>query len=90
MTEESGLVEGPEDRPPTYMMLSILATIFLCFPTGLVAVFYSFGVNPAYDAGDVAKAEQLSASARQWAFFSIIGAIVAVLFGGIGYYWWWA
>ena len=89
MSEESGFVAGPGDRPPSYFLLSILVTIFLCFPTGIVAIVYSSGVNSAYDAGDFARAEQLSASARQWAFFSIIGAIVAWLcFGGMSYWFW--
>jgi hypothetical protein len=88
MNQESGFVAGPE-RPPTYIILAILATLFLCFPTGIVAIVYGASVNSAYDRGDLARSEELSASARQWLFFSVIGAIAAwCLFGGMRYWFW--
>ena len=90
MSDASSFVAGPDERPPSYLLLSILATIFLCFPTGLVAIFYGASVNSAYDMGDVGRAESLSASARQWIFFSISGAIVGWLFIGGTSYWFWA
>jgi hypothetical protein len=90
MSEESSFVPGPEERPSTYLVLAVLATIFLCFPTGIVAIFYGASVNSAYDMGDLARAQSLSASARQWVFFSIIGAIVGWLFFGSMSYWFWA
>lgn len=87
MTLETG-TDPSSERPRSYLFWAIVATLFLCFPAGIVALIYAAGVNPAFDAGDFRKAAQCSESARQWLFFSVLGALLGwLLFGG---YSWWA
>lgn len=64
---------SPEDRPsvrppmpPTYLVWSILVTIFLCRIAGIVAIVYSTQVSSCYYAGNYEGAEYASHQARLW------------------------
>lgn len=64
---------SPEDRPtvrppmpPTYLVWSILVTIFLCRIAGIVAIVYSTQVSSCYYAGNYEGAAYASRQARWW------------------------
>lgn len=64
---------SPEDRPtvrppmpPTYLVWSILVTIFLCRIAGIVAIVYSTPVSSCYYAGNYEGAAYASRQARWW------------------------
>lgn len=64
---------SPEDRPtvrppmpPTYLVWSILVTIFLCRIAGIVAIVYSTQVSSCYYAGNYEGAAYASRQARLW------------------------
>ena len=52
--------------PPTYLVWSILVTIFLCRIAGIVAIVYSTQVSSCYYAGNYEGAEYASHQARLW------------------------
>jgi hypothetical protein len=65
----------------SYLVPSILVTIFCCLPPGIVAIVYAAQVNSRLDGGDVPGAERASRSAKVWCWVSFgIG-----LLGGAGY-----
>lgn len=83
-TQES--VNGPIDRkhelpPKTYLVHSILATIFCCLPFGIVGIVYAAGVESAFYRGYHDLALQKSRRAKIWT----IVAIIVGLIGGFLY-----
>ena len=70
---------------PNHLVWAILATIFCCVPTGIVAIVYAAQVNGRLDAGDYEGARSASNSAKTWAIVSMAlwlvgGAIAAYIF----------
>ena len=79
-------VNGPIDRkhelpPKTYLVHSILATIFCCLPFGIVGIVYAAGVESAFYRGYHDLALQKSRRAKIWT----IVAIIVGLIGGFIY-----
>lgn len=70
--------------PPTYLLFSILTTIFCCLPFGIVGIINSASVNSKFDSGDIEGAEKASRNARTWSIVSlccgILGIIVYLVF----------
>ena len=67
--DTAGLEGRPSVRPPmppTYLVWSILVTIFLCRIAGIVAIVYSTQVSSCYYAGNYEGAEYASHQARLW------------------------
>jgi hypothetical protein len=72
---------------PTYLVWSILATIFCCLPGGIVAIIYSAMVSGKLAANDYAGALKASKNAKLWCWLSfgiglalqIIGAILYII-----------
>jgi hypothetical protein len=68
-------------RPKTWLVESILATIFCCLPLGIVGIINAASVNSKYDSGDYIGAERASLEAGKWtkiAFF--VGLAVWVIY----------
>jgi len=66
--------------PKTWMLESILATLFCCWAIGLVGIFKAWNVKKLYKAGDYAGAKQASEEAAKFVKWSVIvGIIVAVI-----------
>ena len=84
---------SPEDRPtvrpampPTYLVLSILVTIFLCRIAGIVAIVYSTQVSSCYYAGNYEGAAHASRQARRWVrvpVYIVLGLFLVGLIGGL-------
>lgn len=70
-------------RPPkTWLIESILATLFCCLPLGIVGIVNATRVESRFYAGDVAGANQASADAGRWtkiAFFVGIGVNLLII-----------
>jgi magnesium-transporting ATPase (P-type) len=66
---------------PTYLVWSILATIFCCLPGGVVAIIYSAMVSSKLSRGDYAGAVSASRNAKIWCWVSfVVGIVVQILF----------
>ena len=74
-------VNFSEEMPKTWLVESILATIFCCLPLGIVGIINASNVTSKYEAGDIKGAQKASVEAKKWtkiAFF--IGLAVIVLY----------
>jgi len=62
----------PDGRPPrTYLIESILTTIFCCLPLGIPSIIYASRVEGKFYRGDYAGAEADSAKAKKWLFINL-------------------
>ncbi|MCP4709297.1 MAG: CD225/dispanin family protein [Planctomycetes bacterium] len=66
-------------KPPTYLGLSILTTIFCCMPFGIVAIVCAAQVNSYWETGNFKKATELSHEAITWCWVAIVIGVVAVI-----------
>ena len=62
--------------PPTYLVWSILVTLFCCMPFGIVAVVKSCGVTSSYNRGDYEAARKKSSDAQMWIIVSVVLGLV--------------
>ncbi|XP_072022061.1 interferon-induced transmembrane protein 3-like [Amphiura filiformis] len=67
-----------EVAPPTYMVWSILNTIFFCFVFGIVAIIKSNEVSNHMLRGDIRGALQASNSARAWNIAATVTGIILI------------
>lgn len=66
------------------LVWAILATLFCCLPTGIVAIVYAAQVDSKLSAGDIAGAQASSRSAATWSWVSFgIGAVFVVGYIGL-------
>lgn len=77
-----GRKEGEETpMPPTYLIWSILVTVFCCFIPGILAIIFSSQVSSRYYNGDIEGAWRASRRAELWIIFSVvIGVLGATLY----------
>lgn len=68
-------------EPPSYLVWSILVTIFCCLVGGLIAIIYSAKVPSRYSRGDYEGANRASRTALGW----IVASITCGAIGGIIY-----
>lgn len=67
--------------PPTYLIWSILITVFCCFIPGIIAIIFSSQVSSRFYAGDIEGAWQSSRLAEIWIIISVVlGVVAATLF----------
>lgn len=75
---------GHEDVPPmpsTYLIWSILTTVFCCFIPGIVAIIFSSQVSSRYFGGDFSGAYRASRMAEIWIIVSfVLGVLSATLY----------
>lgn len=73
----------PEDAPmpPTWLIWSVLVTIFCCFIPGIIAIIFSSQVSARYYAGDLEGAKRSSRLAEIWIIVSVVlGVLAATLY----------
>jgi hypothetical protein len=88
--------------PKTWLIESILVTLFCCLPFGIAGIVNATKVESLFNVGDVAGAESASSSAQKWTLVSLcVGIGVYVLVGVISiigaateeepvyYHWFW-
>lgn len=73
--EESG---GYRPHVPSYLIPSILVTIFCCLPLGIVAIVFAAQVNGKLAAGDIAGAQSASRAARTLVIVSVVIGLVVI------------
>lgn len=67
--------------PKSWLVESILVTLFCCLPFGIAGIVNASKVESRFNAGDHAGAESASAAAKKW---TMIGLIIGVV-GVVGY-----
>ena len=75
-------------KPKSFLVLSILATIFCCLPFGIIAIVQSAKVDNLWNAGQYVEAQTASRKARNWVIVSaaigIVGSILYVILVAMG------
>lgn len=69
--------EHEEPMPATWLIWSILVTIFCCFIPGIIAIVFSSQVSSKYYAGDIEGAKRSSRAAEAWIIVSVVLGVVA-------------
>lgn len=70
-----------EAMPSTYLIWSILCTIFCCFVPGIVAIIFSSQVSSKYYIGDIEGSKRASHNAEIWIIVSfVLGVLTATLY----------
>lgn len=65
-------------KPDSYLVWSILATLFCCLPFGIAGIVQSAKVDGLWSSGDHAGAMRASEQAKKWC---VVSAAVGVGFG---------
>lgn len=76
LQERMAATDMPE-RPSSYLVLSILTTLFCCMVFGIIGIVYASKVDSAWYAKDYASAREYSRKARLW---SLAGILLTVVF----------
>lgn len=70
-----------EPMPSTWLIWSVLATVFCCFIPGIIAIIFSSQVSSRYYNGDVEGARRASRNAEIWIIVSVVlGVLAATLY----------
>lgn len=70
-----------QNQPKSWLVESILVTIFCCLPLGIVGIIKASKVKSLFEAGQIDLANAASAEAKKWVIYSVIsGIIVGVLY----------
>lgn len=67
-------------RPKSWLVESILVTIFCCLPFGIVGIVNAARVNSLYDQGLYEESIRISANAKRWSKFGLIAGILYLVF----------
>ena len=62
--------------PKSWLLESILVTVFCCLPFGIVGIVNATKVESRFYAGDIAGANQASADAGKWTKIGLIAAAI--------------
>ena len=83
MTNQDSNLNSNSIPPKTWLVESILVTIFCCQILGIISIIYSAGVESKFYRGDIAGAESSSKTARTLVIISVAFGIFAVIAVGI-------
>ncbi len=65
--------------PNSYLVWSILVTIFCCLPFGIVAIVKSSQVNGLWAQGRYAEAQASADSAKKWVIWSVVVGLIVIV-----------
>ena len=74
--------EEAAPRPPmpkTWLVESILVTIFCCLPFGIVGIVNAAAVSSAYNTGNYMLAQEKSKAAKKWTMWGLIVGLVGII-----------
>lgn len=69
----------PPEKPDSYLVWSILTTLFCCLPFGIAAIVQSAKVDSLWTVGQYAAARKASDDAKKWCLIGVAAA-AALLF----------
>jgi heme/copper-type cytochrome/quinol oxidase subunit 4 len=68
-----------QTQPKNYLIESILATIFCCFPFGIPAIIYASQANSKFAIGDFEGAQKASKNAKNWTIWSVVIGVIVIV-----------
>ena len=66
-------------RPKTWLVESILVTLFCCLPLGIVGIINAAKVDSRFETGNLEGAKRASADAKQYVTISFWIGIVGII-----------
>lgn len=69
--------------PKTWLVESILVTIFCCQILGIISIIYASGVESKFYRGDVVGAENASRTAKTLVIVSVAFGVISIIAVGI-------
>lgn len=67
--------------PPTWLVWSVIMTVFCCTIPGIVAIIFSSQVSSRYGMGDIEGAKRASRNAEIWIIVSfVLGVLSSTLY----------
>jgi hypothetical protein len=69
----------PQNPPKSYLVESILVTVFCCLPFGIIGIVNASNVESLYKSGDYEGAERASQKAKKWMIMGLVGGIVVLM-----------
>lgn len=73
--------QQPATMPKTWLVESILVTLFCCLPFGIVGIVKASKVSSMFNMGNYAGAQQASADAKKWTMLGFwIGLAIMVIY----------
>jgi len=79
-SEKSNLESGDYGNPPkTWLLESILATIFCCIPLGIVGIIYAARVESNWYAGRKELAINSSKNAKTWTLITFFTGLTIII-----------
>lgn len=81
---ETPATPSPRVAVDNNLVWAILATLFCCLPTGIVAIVYAAQVDGKASAGDIAGARESARNAATWSWVSFgLGMFFVVAYGAL-------
>jgi len=68
-----------QQPPKTWLVESILVTLFCCLPFGIVGIVNASKVESRFYAGDINGANTASADAKKWTIISLFAGIAVII-----------
>ncbi|MCH5228660.1 MAG: CD225/dispanin family protein [Muribaculaceae bacterium] len=69
-----------EPMPSTWLVWSVLVTVFCCFIPGIIAIIFSSQVSSRYYGGDIEGAKRASRMAEIWIIVSFVLGVITATF----------
>lgn len=71
--------ETKKTPPKSWLLESILVTIFCCLPFGIAGIVNASKVESRFYAGDIEASELASANAKKWTLIGLIVGVVGII-----------
>jgi len=68
-----------QPQPKTWLVESILVTIFCCLPFGIAGIVNATNVSSKFSAGDIEGAKRASEQAGKWTKWAFWSSIIGIL-----------
>ena len=68
----------PRAIPDSGLFFAVMATLFCCWPLGIVAIINAAKVNSAYTAGDYDQAQEYADKAQNWTMWTVVGGLISI------------
>ena len=74
---------GFREKPPNYLVWSILATICCCWPLGIPAIIFAAQVDRRFNDGNYEGAVDASNKAKLFSWLALAGGLLAGILYGV-------
>ncbi|MEM9826252.1 MAG: CD225/dispanin family protein [Planctomycetota bacterium] len=88
--QNAGMAPAGMEKPPNYLVQSILVTLCCCLFFGIVAIVYAAQVDSKWSAGDYQGAMTSSKNAKTWCILALVlglltnGVVMLIQIAAVG------